>query len=110
MGTQQSTAHGSPFTVHPADGTDDSARGLWPAVCQEHQRVTAELLAITGQDQLLEHSPALRERLSLRNPWIDPISHVQIELLKRARRGDEKARPALLESITAIAAGMRNTG
>jgi phosphoenolpyruvate carboxylase len=90
---------------------DDRLAGeLWPQVCAEHERVTAQLLQITGQGTLLEHSPALHDRLVHRNPWIDPISHVQVELLRRARDGDRRATPALLESITAVAAGMRNTG
>lgn len=89
---------------------DELATKLWTPICREHERVTEQLLAITGQQALLEHSPALRDRLVHRNPWIDPISHVQIELLKRTRDGDARATPALLESITGVAAGMRNTG
>jgi phosphoenolpyruvate carboxylase len=83
---------------------------LWPDICAEHARITEQLLQITGQSTLLEGNAALRDRLTHRNPWIDPISHVQVELLRRARQGDRKATPALLESITGVAAGMRNTG
>lgn len=86
------------------------AERMWPQIVAEHERVVARVLDITGQDELLSTSPALRERLRHRNPWIDPISHVQVELLRRARGGDQRARPALLESVTAVAAGMRNTG
>jgi phosphoenolpyruvate carboxylase len=83
---------------------------LWPRVRDEHERVVACLLEITGQDALLERSPALRERLAHRNAWVDPLSHLQVELLDRTRRGDEAARAPLLATIPGIAAGMRNTG
>ena len=49
-------------------------------------------------------------RLEHRNPWIDPLSHLQVELLRRVRAGREEARAPLLATITGIAAGMRNTG
>ena len=45
------------------------------------------LLEITGARALLDDAPALQRRLSHRNPWIDPLSHLQVELLARARAG-----------------------
>ena len=68
------------------------------------------MLEITGQDRLLDETPALQSRLEHRNPWIDPLSHLQVELLRRLRAGREEARAPLLATITGIAAGMRNTG
>ena len=68
------------------------------------------MLAITGQERLLDETPALQARLEHRNPWIDPLSHLQVELLRRLRAGREEARSPLLATITGIAAGMRNTG
>ena len=65
---------------------------------------------ITGQERLLDETPALQARLEHRNPWIDPLSHLQVELLRRLRAGREEARAPLLATITGIAAGMRNTG
>ena len=50
------------------------------------------------------------EQVEHRNPWIDPLSHLQVELLRRLRAGREEARAPLLATITGIAAGMRNTG
>lgn len=62
---------------------------------------------------LLRHEPHLRRSIEVRNPYIDPIHRVQVELLRR-RRATEIAEPALeralLLSIQGIAAGMRNTG
>ena len=68
------------------------------------------VLDITGQARLLDETPALQRRLEHRNPWVDPLSHLQVELLRRLRAGREEARAPLLATITGIAAGMRNTG
>jgi phosphoenolpyruvate carboxylase len=86
------------------------AERLWPVIVEEHTRATSTLLAITGRDRLLAGAPSLRSRLEHRNPWIDPLSHIQVELLHRVRAGDEGAREALLATIAGIAAGMQNTG
>jgi phosphoenolpyruvate carboxylase len=83
---------------------------FWPDVAREHDRVVGRLLEITGASSLLDDAPALQGRLSHRNPWIDPLSHLQVELLARAREGRGDAREPLLATITGIAAGMRNTG
>ena len=72
--------------------------------------MVGRLLEITGASSLLDDAPALQARLSHRNPWIDPLSHLQVELLSRARDGQADAREPLLATITGIAAGMRNTG
>jgi phosphoenolpyruvate carboxylase len=83
---------------------------FWPDIAREHDQVVGRLLEITGAPSLLDDSPALQRRLSHRNPWIDPLSHLQVELLERARAGRTEAREPLLATITGIAAGMRNTG
>ena len=83
---------------------------FWPGVAREHDLVVGRLLEITGEPSLLADSPALQRRLSHRNPWIDPLSLLQVELLARSRAGLAEAREPLLATITGIAAGMRNTG
>jgi phosphoenolpyruvate carboxylase len=83
---------------------------FWPAIAREHDLVVGRLLEIMGAPALLDDAPALQRRLSHRNPWIDPLSHLQVELLARARAGRPEAREPLLATITGIAAGMRNTG
>jgi len=90
--------------------TPELAERLWPVIVEEHARAADRLLAITGEDRLLAGAPTLRARLEHRNPWIDPLSHIQVELLHRVRAGDEGAREALLSTVTGIAAGMQNTG
>ncbi|MBB4663552.1 phosphoenolpyruvate carboxylase [Conexibacter arvalis] len=90
--------------------TDADARQLWTPIRDEHERLVARVLEITGNPHLLGGQPALRKRLAHRNPWIDPLSHVQVDLLRRARADDEDARTPLLHTVAGIAAGMRNTG
>ena len=89
---------------------DDIAARFWGDLQAEHESVVERVLLITGQERLLEQTPALQARLEHRNPWIDPLSHLQVELLRRLRAGREEARSPLLATITGIAAGMRNTG
>jgi phosphoenolpyruvate carboxylase len=86
------------------------ATRFWPDLAGEYERVVERVLAITGQQRLLDQTPALQHRLEHRNPWVDPLSHLQVELLERLRAGREEARAPLLATITGIAAGMRNTG
>jgi phosphoenolpyruvate carboxylase len=70
---------------------------------------------------LLEENPVLRRSIDVRNPYVDPINIIQVELLRRLRQmGPESAdsdepdvvqlRRALLVTINGVAAGMRNTG
>jgi phosphoenolpyruvate carboxylase len=86
------------------------AERFWPRIEHEYEQVVGRLLEITGAAALLDDAPALQRRLSHRNPWVDPLSHLQVELLARARAGRAEAQEPLLETITGIAAGLRNTG
>ena len=89
---------------------DRRVRRLWAPIRDEHARLVARVLEITGNRRLLDDAPALQRRLAHRNPWIDPLSHMQVDLLRRARAGDAEARTPLLHTVAGIAAGMRNTG
>ena len=73
-------------------------------------RASAAVLAVTGHDGLIESNTVLRRSIDVRNPYVDPINLVQVELLRRLRAGDEGVRAALNVTINGIAAGMRNTG
>jgi phosphoenolpyruvate carboxylase len=70
------------------------------------------LLAITGQGALLEANPLLARSIRNRFPYLDPLNHLQIELLKRHRAGDEDDRVVrgIHLTINGIAAGLRNSG
>ena len=70
------------------------------------------LLAITGQQELLETNPALARSFRNRSPYIDPLNHLQVTLLRRLRAGedDDVIRRAIMLTINGIAAGLRNSG
>jgi phosphoenolpyruvate carboxylase len=86
------------------------AERFWPEIEAEHGRVESQLLAIREGKALLDGAPALRDRLSHRNRWVDPLSHLQVALLARSRAGDGAVGDALMATIAGIAAGLRNTG
>ncbi len=83
---------------------------LFQAVEDEHARAVAGVLAATGVERLLERQPMLRRSVELRNPYVDPMNAMQVELLRRYRSGDAAAKLPLLRSIAGIAAALRNTG
>ncbi|MBI5784470.1 MAG: phosphoenolpyruvate carboxylase [Rhodocyclales bacterium] len=80
-------------------------RGEW------HTSVKA-LLAITGQAELLDGNPLLKRSIRNRFPYLDPLNHLQVELLNRHRAGetDERVQRGIHLSINGIAAGLRNSG
>ena len=77
-------------------------------------QVVGAVLRVTGQVDLLDHSPKTQEAFSLRNTYLDPLHLLQIELLARSRQQQNPAESpleqALLVSVAGIAAGLRNTG
>lgn len=75
------------------------------------ERLIAGVLEVTGHRTLLESNPVLRRSIDVRNPYVDPINLVQVELLRRYReQADDRVKSALLVTINGVAAGMRNTG
>jgi phosphoenolpyruvate carboxylase len=76
-----------------------------------HASVKA-LLAITGQAELLDGNPLLKRSIRNRFPYLDPLNHLQVELLNRHRAGetDERVQRGIHLSINGIAAGLRNSG
>ena len=85
---------------------------VFSMVMEEYQRTSRIVLAVTGQSRLLENNPALARSLRLRTPYVDPLSLIQIELLRRKRAGEESEELdyVLAATISGIAAGLRNTG
>ncbi len=75
------------------------------------RRAIRGVLGVAGHMELLESTPVIRRSIDVRNPYVDPLNLVQVELLRRLRRHpDARTRRALLITVNGIAAGMRNTG
>jgi phosphoenolpyruvate carboxylase len=89
---------------------------LWSRISEEHAACVDALLLITGNDNLLDDSPVLQRSIRLRNPYVDPLSYVQVTLLRRVRAlpedspDRENALNTLLLSISGVSSGMLNTG
>ncbi|MCZ4499097.1 MAG: ppc [Marmoricola sp.] len=81
-------------------------------IAAEFDATVAGVLAVTGDSALLDREPTLRTTLEIRDNYLEPLHHLQIDLLARRRKGedDPQLERALLLTIGGIAAGMRNTG
>ena len=87
-------------------------RQIFGRLSDEWQRTRKWLTAITGKQELLVDNPTLARSIRARFPYLDPLNHVQVELLRRYRSGDRD--PRLLRgihlTINGLAAGLRNSG
>ncbi len=91
----------------------DAHESLFPGIAAEFARTRDAVLAIRGEDELLRNDPRLALSIRLRNPYVDPISLLQVELLRRWRAADrpeDDTLRALLATVNGIAAGIQNTG
>lgn len=91
---------------------------IWGVLAAELERTTAELTLICGEERMLDREPVLQASIDRRNPYVDPLSYVQIELLRRLRTAadagvaaaDEALGRVSLLTVNGIASGLRNTG
>ena len=85
---------------------------IFTAIEAEWHRTAGVLGMITGDKQRLAHNAALQRSIRHRFPYIDPLHHLQVELVRRYRagQGDERVQRGIHISINGIAAGLRNTG
>ncbi len=94
---------------------EDLRNDFGPLIEAEYTRSVEQVTKVTGQ-ALLEGDPTLQRGIDLRNPYVDPISYLQVELLGRLRSlpEDDEAKGSLEEavmlSLLGVAAGLRNTG
>jgi phosphoenolpyruvate carboxylase len=97
-----------------ADLVEDAAlrERVFGMLRDEFERTLRMVLQVTGQKALLESNPVLERSIRLRNPYVDPMSLVQVELLRRKRAGEntDDLNYALAATINGIAAGLHNTG
>ncbi|MED4600086.1 phosphoenolpyruvate carboxylase, partial [Paenibacillus validus] len=93
------------------------AKRIYELIEEEYRRTSDLILQITGQQEILDNVPVIQESIRLRNPYVDPLSYMQVDLLSELRATREDGGeddPLLLRevllTINGIAAGLRNTG
>lgn len=91
----------------------DTDKAVFPRVRAEFERTVAQILALKGRAALLDDDLSLRRAIRLRNPYVDPMSLLQVDLLRRWRatgRTDEALLRALFATVRGISEGLQNTG
>ena len=93
------------------------AGSIFAQIQAEYERTVRWVLAIQGQQELMEEEPVIHRTTQLRNPYVDPLNFIQVEMLRRLRalpdpEGEEAQayREIIVLTINGIAAGLRNTG
>ncbi|WP_322972532.1 phosphoenolpyruvate carboxylase [Pseudalkalibacillus salsuginis] len=86
---------------------------IFENIVDEYNKTKQVLLQITGDNELLDQQPTIQESVKLRNPYVDPLNFLQVELIKELRENKTEDADTLTEvllTISGIAAGLRNTG
>ena len=96
---------------------DEALRAaIFGEIAAEHARACRMVCAITGQDHLLSANPVMRRSIDRRNPYVDPLSFIQVALLRDLRETDpdsaayDSLLQGIMETVNGIAAGMKTTG
>ena len=104
----------APRTV---EGSDPAlAARVWDAVEAEYARTRETILRVTGHAELMDGDPVIQRSVALRNPYVDPLNYLQVEMIKRRRarrvkKEDREGIRAVLElTVNGIAGGLKNTG
>ncbi len=93
-----------------------NASEIFEMIRKEYEKSVKYVLMITGEEKLLDHNKQLQRTLELRNPYLDPISYIQVNLIKQYRKKNlstkkkEDLLNVLRSTVNGIAAGIRNTG
>ena len=96
--------------------TNKKAKEIFKMIKDEYEKSVKYVLLITNEKELLAHDKQLQRTLQLRNPYIDPISFIQVNLIKQYRDKNisknkkEELLNVLRSSVNGIAAGIKNTG
>jgi phosphoenolpyruvate carboxylase len=90
---------------------------IFDIIAAEFARTESAILAITGQKALLEREPVLAKSVQLRNPYIDPLNYIQVEMIRRLRGLEDKTskeadelRAVIELTINGVSGGLKNTG
>ncbi|WP_045516425.1 phosphoenolpyruvate carboxylase [Neobacillus niacini] len=89
------------------------AERIFSNILEEYERTKEILLKITGAKELLDHTPNIKDSVYRRNPYVDPLNFLQVELIKQLRNQNEPTEELITEvllTISGISAGLRNTG
>jgi phosphoenolpyruvate carboxylase len=93
---------------------DEQVRArMWQLIADEYRRTERAVCTVAGTDRLLDHAPTLQRSIRRRNPYVDPLSYIQVALLRRLRatqENDPMLEQTVLLTVNGIAAGLRNTG
>ncbi len=102
------------LAAHYSELVEDEAlrRRVFDKIASEHERTIAMYTLITGQDDLLADNPALARSVFNRFPYLQPLNHLQVELLRRYRSGDdnELVQRGILLTMSGLATALRNSG
>jgi phosphoenolpyruvate carboxylase len=93
------------------------AAAVFAAIEAEYARTREAVLEATGHTELMDGDPVIQRSVHLRNPYVDPLNYLQVEMLRRLRAladpegpEAERLREVIVLTINGIAAGLRNTG
>jgi phosphoenolpyruvate carboxylase len=95
----------------------DAAKKIFGVIREEYERTREMVLSVNGRANLLEDEPITQIAVQLRNPYVDPLNYIQVEMLRRIRalpdaESDEAQalREVIVLTVNGIAAGLKNTG
>lgn len=86
---------------------------IFGEIQEEYNKTKDVLLKISGNEELLDHTPNIQESIHRRNPYVDPLNFLQVDLIQSMRESDEKSEERLTDvllTISGVAAGLVNTG
>lgn len=92
------------------------SEAIFQMINSEYQRTVEQIMSITQADVLMDQQQSIALSLSRRNPYLDPLNHIQLNMIRRYRQESEESEirnklvNPLLRTVNAIASGMRNTG
>lgn len=94
--------------------SEETRDAIWGRLHAEHEATRQAVLAVTGTSELLEEVPWLQRSIRIRNPYVDPLNFVQVELFRRLEQAppeeQEELHALLRLTIQGVASGLRTTG